>query len=144
MIVTVGFTGARRGMTEAQKKGVTNVLWCLHAKRVVHGDCLGADADFHEIAKKMGLGVRLRPSNHERQRAFCEDADEVRAPAEPLVRNKHIVSDSEVLIATPETDTEVTRSGTWSTVRQARRVRSPVILVLPDGRIIDEQRILDG
>lgn len=143
MIVNVGFSGTRKGMTEAQKKSVEKVLWTLRAKMVIHGDCVGADEDFHEIAKRMGLRVRLRPAIYENLRAFCEGADDTRPPMEPLIRNKYIVSDTDALVATPETDTEVTRSGTWSTVRHARRVRSPVILVLPNGKIVDERGVLE-
>jgi predicted Rossmann fold nucleotide-binding protein DprA/Smf involved in DNA uptake len=41
-----------------------------------------------------------------------------------------------VLVACPrEEHGEETRSGTWSTVRYARRVGRPVIVVRPSGRI---------
>lgn len=145
MIANVGFTGTRDGMTEAQERGVEGVLRRLGAQLVVHGDCVGADEQFHRIAQRLGIKVRIRPSIYENLRAFCGGTeDDIRPPMEPLTRNKYIVSDTEALIATPKTAEEKVRSGTWSTVRRARKMRSPVFLVLPDGEVIDEMGVLNG
>jgi hypothetical protein len=48
-----------------------------------------------------------------------------------------IVVESELLIATPKEVKEQLRSGTWATVRRARKVGIPIILITPDGGTID-------
>jgi hypothetical protein len=54
----------------------------------------------------------------------------------PLDRNKMMVDDCEALIATPRLMVEELRSGTWSTIRYARKCRKPVHIVWPDGSYI--------
>lgn len=49
-----------------------------------------------------------------------------------LDRIKDIVDMSDILIATPESVKEVLRSGTWSTVRYAKRAGKEVIICNPD------------
>jgi len=44
-----------------------------------------------------------------------------------LARNRVIVSRVDVLIAAPLQDEEITRSGTWATIRYARAAGKPVI-----------------
>jgi hypothetical protein len=57
-------------------------------------------------------------------------------PAKPyLVRNHEIVDDSQVLIAAPKEFTEQLRSGTWATIRYARKIGRTVRIVFPDGSI---------
>lgn len=58
---------------------------------------------------------------------------EVKAKKTYLGRNQQIVNDSDVLVATPKTEIEESRSGTWATIRWAIKKSKPVILVLPDG-----------
>lgn len=53
-----------------------------------------------------------------------------------LQRNKVIVDRCGVLVAAPGEAQEQLRSGTWSTIRYARRVGRPVIMVLPDGTVV--------
>jgi hypothetical protein len=129
----VGFTGTRHGMTEAQKGAVSVLLHELEATHVVHGDCVGADAEFHKIAKEQGLWVAVNPPTDDRLRAYCE-GDLVLEPLGYLTRNKAIVGGSDLLIAAPREMTEQDRGGTWYTVRYARTKRRRVIVVWPDGR----------
>jgi hypothetical protein len=53
-----------------------------------------------------------------------------------LERNKDIVRESASLIAAPLQAEEQQRSGTWSTVRFARKIGKPVFLILPDGTVL--------
>lgn len=131
----MSFTGTRRGMTDAQKTGVRHLFNTLPISRVVHGDCKGADADCHVIAQELGVPVVLRPCNLQNQRAFCTEAELVHPPGPPLERNKSIVMDGELLVATPGEYQEELRSGTWATVRYARKSERRVVIVWPDGRI---------
>ena len=43
-------------------------------------------------------------------------------------RNKDIVNSCDILIACPENDKEVIRSGTWSTIRYAKKINKTVLL----------------
>lgn len=45
----------------------------------------------------------------------------IEVPGGYMVRNDAIVAHSDVLLAFPQTCTEVLRSGTWATIRRARK-----------------------
>lgn len=60
-------------------------------------------------------------------------------PAFPyLDRDKHIVAESTVMIATPGTQKEVVRSGTWATIRYTRAAKKPLYIIFPDGTYQEE------
>jgi hypothetical protein len=107
-----------------------------------HGDCVGADKSAHGFvvalkAVRPGLTIVGHPPLDERKRAFtlCD----VYWPARSwLTRNRDIVDVSERMVFTPRQDHEVLRSGTWSTIRYARRQRKPIMIVFPDGRVEEE------
>lgn len=116
----VGFTGTRMGMSERQKLALRGVL--AGAAELHHGDCIGADAEADGIAREFGLTVVIHPPANPSKRAFCHRAgDEIRPPADYLVRNAQIVDSTDCLVAAPHSDNEEQRSGTWATVRYARR-----------------------
>lgn len=137
----IGFTGTRAGMTPAQKTAVREILSrteiALTENSVGHGDCVGADAEFDEIAKELEYQRNIYPSDIESMRAHCElrGAIQVSEPEKPLIRNSRIVNDSSMIIATPKESTEVLRSGTWATIRRARKAGCELYLVLPNGEI---------
>ena len=126
----IGFTGTREGMTEAQRTTVFELL--RQARTLHHGDCVGADADADRIARQQKMQVVSHPPSDERLRAFCT-ADETRSAKPYLARNRDIVNESELLLATPSQDAEQQRGGTWFTVRYARSVGKPTVIVWPDG-----------
>jgi hypothetical protein len=132
----IGFTGTRNGMTNAQKVTVTQLLQELDAALVGHGDCVGADHEFDEIARFLEIRRVIFPSNIESMRAHCElrGATQITEPMKPLVRNGWIVGASVALIATPKEYQEELRSGTWSTIRRARAAKLTLYLVKPDGK----------
>ena len=127
----IGFTGTRRGMTVAQRKALRALLLNGSGK-LHHGDAIGADAEAHDIAVALGRGVVIHPASLPDQRAFKSAAD-IRSPKAPLVRNKVIVRETSVLIAAPGERTEQLRSGTWATIRHARRLKRPIAIIYPDG-----------
>lgn len=132
----IGFTGARDGMTDKQKAKVQNILAYMEWPRWsgLHGDCLGADEDFHNICRAMKREVLQRPCILANQRAYT-DAKEIAKPKNPLVRNKEIVDQASGMIACPSGDVEQLRSGTWSTIRYARLSdHRQLVVVFPDGR----------
>jgi len=130
--VRIGFTGTRQGMTPAQQRALRDLLAAHRGAVLHHGDCIGADAQAHDIAVELGFSVVIHPPDDARQRAF-KSAPHIRTPKPYLVRNKHIVRETELLIAAPAEFIEQHRSGTWSTVRFARRLGRPVRIILPDG-----------
>ena len=60
------------------------------------------------------------------------------AEREYKARNQTIVDNGDVLLALPDTNHEYKRSGTWYSVRQARRTMRPIIVCYPDGRVVRE------
>ena len=117
----VGFTGTQQGMNEAQLIQLNNLIFRWYSvEEAHHGDCTGADAEFHKIFNPHTNIMHAHPSNIESKRAFCK-ADVIHDPLPPLERNKIIVDSIEVLIAAPFQDKEIVRSGTWATIRAARK-----------------------
>jgi len=131
----VGFTGTRYGMTAAQWEAVDRLLGELFARELHHGDCVGADADAHAIAKKRQLRIVIHPPLQEEHRAFCRDADVIAPTKSHFARNRDIVERAAVLIATPYESEVQLRGGTWYTVGYARKVGRPVHVVWPDGSV---------
>lgn len=133
----IGFTGTRNGMTAKQKKVVAEIIKMKSPIFVVHGDCEGADTDFHNICLPL-FPIRIRPCNH-KSRAWNDGASDIMNVKSPLERNKDIVRDSNLLVATPPTSEEIKRSGTWHTIRHARKMNVPRIIVWPDGSLTIEK-----
>src|SRR6266403_2732141 len=118
----MGFTGTRQGMSERQKNAVWNLLKKLHPSEFHHGDCVGADKEAHDLVREMvpSCKIIVHPANILGMSAGCI-ADVYMPTKDPLERNKDIVNSCQLLVATPATDLEVLRSGTWMTIRYARR-----------------------
>lgn len=134
----VGFTGTRKGMSESQLQQFRYVIALFkHADQLIdrspefhHGGADGADAQAVRLARSAGFLVYVHPCVgvvRNPQDPYLNDCWlEVFAP---LVRNRHIVEESHVLIAAPETDVEKVRSGTWATIRYARQKGIPVVML---------------
>jgi hypothetical protein len=127
-------------MNADQLAYVTDWLRGYHAdglgiKVVHHGDCIGADAQFHEIVRNLDPAIRIEshPCNLDRYRAHCR-ADVTYAVKPPLERNIDIVRASDYLIATPRERKRISMSGTWWTMGQAANSNIPVFHVPPDIR----------
>ena len=132
--VRMGFTGTQLGMTRAQKSEVARVLVNAKATEVHHGDCIGADAEFHDIVRMVDpkIKIHVHPPAEDKKRAFKRG--DVLYPAKPyLERNHDIVDACEILIATPAQKNEVLRSGTWATIRYARKIKRSTIIITPNG-----------
>jgi hypothetical protein len=132
-ISSIGFTGTRRGMTQVQRRIVEDLLLLWLPVQVHHGDCVGADAEFHRMVRQLVPDARIiiHPPHNPQYRAFCE-GDEYQPERPYLKRNKEIVNASQLLLATPGESAEQWRSGTWSTIRHARQAPVWVRIVLPD------------
>jgi hypothetical protein len=131
----LGFTGTQKEMTEQQKLTV-KMLFEKEGKGTIlhHGDCVGADAEAHQIAAPLGYRIVKHPCDIDSKRANCWCYEGVWTAKAPIERNHDIVDCCHLLIATPKGFDEEQRSGTWATIRYAVRVRKEVIVVWPDGR----------
>lgn len=134
----IGFTGTQFGMTEHQIRAVKTLVERLQPIKWHHGDCIGADAQSHDIVREVATQTRrkieiaIHPPEDDRKRAF-KKGDELRSVAEYLERNRDIVDETSILIATPKSIREELRSGTWYTIRYARREKKGLIIVYPTG-----------
>ena len=130
----IGFTGTREGMSNTQLVELTEFLekyktW--YDVEFRHGDCIGADEQAHLIASAFGFRIVVHPPNDTMLRAYCAFAEEIRSPKAFLTRNHDIVDASDIVIAAPRTSVEELRSGTWATIRYARKTGKRVEIILP-------------
>ncbi len=130
----VGFTGSSEEMTEEQAKALWAWLGILKEEQEEiefhHGDCIGADADAHDLARIRRYKTVAHPPINEYKRAF-KKADIILEAKEYMARNQDIAKVCEVLLAAPNEAEEIVRSGTWSTVRKARKLKRRVIILSP-------------
>lgn len=109
-------------------------LHLLEALTLHHGDCIGADAQVHDICFTE-CRIHLHPPDIDLYRAFCTPFDESDAPLPYLRRDRRIVDSSHVLFVLPKTMKEETRSGTWATCRYAINQLVPLFVIWPDGSV---------
>lgn len=134
--VIVGFTGTRDGMTPQQKQSFDGLIRALRITEFHHGDCLGADADAHALVRLLSPPTRIaiHPPDNFRMAAYCKG--DVAYGARPyLERNADIVNVTDVMIACPKEFVEIQRSGTWATIRLARKRDKRLYIIGPKGII---------
>lgn len=133
----IGFTGTQQGMTKAQSVTLHSLLSALQPTEFHHGDCIGADAEAHQISTILKIPkIVIHPPIISTKRANCS-SPHILPVKDYLLRNRDIVDATDILIATPKEATNQLRSGTWSTYRYANKLNRPTILVYPDGSILD-------
>lgn len=144
----IGFTGTREGLTTSQRDALNQLLAKLRDRGMAefhHGMCVGADQEAHSLIRHGSLDVRIHghPASKvpDHLRAMV-DVDRRYRAFPPLVRNQHIVSATELLVACPD-GPETVRSGTWSTVRYAVTIGRPVVIVYPSGDLSKPQSALE-
>lgn len=141
----IGFTGTQTGMTEMQQKVFYQVMLDFGGtktqKEFHHGDCIGADAQAHRLACcSLGWKPIIHPPRNPSKRAWCATTwpcpeFQVLPTKEYLERNHDIVDTSFALIATPAQDEEQLRSGTWATIRYAKKKNIHLAIIYPLGNI---------
>lgn len=139
----IGFTGKRDGMSPQQIELLVFYLKLLKVHlirldrkdssiRFHHGMCIGSDEGFHSLVRNIlpdSIIIGHPPINTNlMMRCKSSDFDEMREPKDYLIRNHDIVDESQILISTPNMEEE-TRSGTWATVRYARKTSTPIIIL---------------
>lgn len=134
-LIHLAVTGTQQGGTLEQYKSLEKLLRELQEGEswLHHGDCIGVDQAAHDIARAGGWKIRIHPPTNPGKRAFC-NGDGEDFPRPYLKRNIAMVRECLTgLIAIPQTDTEVTRSGTWATVRYARKLERSIWVIWPNG-----------
>ena len=148
----IGITGTREGLTREQRDALADHLrrWLLFSIQGVpefhHGGATGADRHAHNVVREV-YGVTARVVVHPASDlpeppTDWTDADELRPAYPALVRNRRIVdatAGNGMLLAFPRTRREEQRSGTWDTVRAARRRNLAVLYFWPDATEPDGQ-----
>lgn len=147
----IGFTGTRSGMTTAQWETVALIiaeaLEILKPNEWHDGDCVGADEQAHgtvdTLKKVADIVTHGHPCNLDHWRANRE-FDRMHEIRPPLVRNRNIVNESDLMIAAPKEYEEVkVGSGTWATIRYAKRQGKHLIIVWPDGTKEEHRKYAD-
>lgn len=151
--MTLGITGTREIPADPQTHALgllvnTYMRVATGRKEMHHGCATGADESAHEIALTIpGILIHGHPGYGTGGRAPYRMA--IRPgefatlyPELPYrERNLAIVSATRLLLACPrypEQDARSARSGTWQTIRFARRAQIPVIILTPTGGIIHD------
>lgn len=133
----IGFTGTQENIcNDMQYDLLIAVLLELdELAEAHHGDCCGADQSFHWVVEhtQPQAEIHIHPPANDNKRAFC-DGHVYYDVKDYLDRNRDIVDACDVLIACPRTMSEELRSGTWATVRYARKVGKPVAILWKDGK----------
>lgn len=140
----IGFTGTRHGMTPSQRSAVMAIVeevtrgagFVAH-----HGDCVGADAEFHDLCRMNPhsvIVVHPGPLDDLPNQAG-RVGDSRRENFSHMRRNKNIVMSSTVMIAAPFEAVEQTYGGTWKTVEMTRKAKRPLVIVWPSGAVTKER-----
>lgn len=138
----IGVTGTRSGMNKHQKTELINFM--VFAARayalnngsvevhheVHHGDCVGVDVEFAEIAKELGFKTICHPPEKNELRAFHK-SDEIREPKSYFARNRNIVDECDLLIVIPYQDNHQKSGGTWYTYDYAVKEQKPTLVIFP-------------
>jgi hypothetical protein len=136
----LGITGTKKGMTEAQFDVIKGFIFEDAVITHLHeGDCVGVDNQvtlmFQDLRPEVWI-VRHPPKNTKYQ-AFGP-YDETTIPKDYLVRDQDNVNESDYLWAAPNGVERMRGSGTWATVRMARKKGIPITIIMPNGEIIYE------
>ena len=134
--IKIGFTGNRMGLNLQQKEHITLILAKYTHIIVSHGDCVGSDTDFHNLCTAYReahvdktLKIHIYPPTNSTLRAY-NTADVLMVEKPYLERNLDIINNSALLIACPiAKHKEELRSGTWSTIRQAKKRNIATIIL---------------
>lgn len=138
----IGFTGSRNGINDSQHENLVIIMkFEIEPTRATHGDCVGADKQFFDIANSLGIETESRPGESKRFqsqsataafRAFT-DSDLKHAPEPYYDRNRKIVEGCDILLACPASRNE--KGGTWYTIKHAIKIGRPVIIIHADGKL---------
>lgn len=140
-MIHLGFTGTRHGMTREQLHNVRSLVVSLQnankPTRIAahHGDCVGADAQFHAICRDLGCWMVGHPPTDQKLRAWCQ-FDELHPMQSYTRRNRAIVTSSVYMIGAPFEMERQNHGGTWGTIEMAGGKTGRLAVVLPTGAFL--------
>lgn len=155
---SLGFTGNRRGMTGDQKQVVAQFLQWINPTEVHHGECVGSDADFHEMVRVLLPECHIigHPPKNESLHARLEGYYAESPPDTYFGRDRAVVDAATIVIGTPGVTNlpapakAPTTSDTWKeggtgyTLVYAVERGKEVLIVFPDGghkRIVSKENV---
>ena len=137
MLLKIGVTGTRNGMTEFQYDSVKEFLISVklcgeyeNLQEFHHGDCIGVDVDVAAMAAELGYKTVNHPPIDDSLRGFHE-SDVILEPHSYFARNRNIVNSTDLLIVVPREDSHQPKGGTWYTHDYAVKVNKPVRVFYP-------------
>lgn len=133
--LSIGFSGTRFGMSQIQKDILFRIL-ADHQGFFHHGDCIGADAEAHDVASAMAnFTIHVHPPIDSKLRAF-KQGHVNHPPKQYWARNADIVDQCHYLIACPLNASQQT-GGTWNTIKYAMRpnINRRFTIITYDGTI---------
>lgn len=140
----LGITGTRNQMTPQQFVEATSILKSLRNKYFTlhHGACIGADETLVvHAAMLVYTNIVAHPPviTQFMSEVAMNTSTQQLPPKEYLERNHDIVDATAMLLACPLWPEDVLgRSGTWSTIRYARSLKRPIIIVYDNGEFAQE------
>jgi hypothetical protein len=107
--------------------------------KFVHGLCIGSDEEAADIAKSLGYFIIGRPGvskngDNETYRSEFK-CDLVHEEDSHFSRNRKIVSECDILLATPGSKPLAESGGTVYTIGIAKKTSKPCIIIYPDGSV---------
>jgi hypothetical protein len=139
--IRLGFTGTRKGMTNRQLLSFLETVKIFAKARIIkefhHENYIGADKETHDkMINISGCEVIVHFAKIKSPMIAKLEGDFWRMPSKPpLERNKDIVDETDNLIACPDSSKEKLRSGTWATIRYAKKKNKAVVIVFPNGEV---------
>lgn len=135
-VIKIGFTGNRYGLNSEQKNQIISILDKYNNLIISHGDCVGSDTEFHNLCinyrneyPNKKITIHIYPPNDPKLRAFNK-GDLLMDEKPYLQRNLDIIKNSSILIACPiDKNKEQLRSGTWSTIRKAKKQKLTIYIL---------------
>lgn len=125
---TLGMTGTRAGVSSDILEFVRQFVELNKFEHAIHGGAVGADTQFDLLMKELHVPITvIRPQK-------CISREYLR-------RNREIVDASTVMIALTnifDSDAEPLRSGTFATIRYARKKNKPLVIVYRNGKFKTE------
>lgn len=139
-MIHIGFTGTREGMSNLQMHNIILALEALRSPYILHhGACIGADQQMHElVANEHGFKrIVVHPGLVKSQLQMAKPwfSRDTREAKPPLDRNRDIVNECDIVLAAPLGLQELVQSGTWYTIRYARKHHKMLRVVYRDGTI---------
>lgn len=148
MKLKIGVTGTRHGATKKQIAALEDLILRQTGFELHHGCCVGADDQSVSLAnmcrfradKKFADGIKIvgyPPIITTYKSLTAIRLSDHTFPAKSyLARNRDIVVACDVLVGMPRTvksEKQDLNSGTWYTIKAARKLKLPTMVVYPDG-----------